>query len=149
MSIATCGNDLMPDTRMVLLKEIEDNAFLFYTNYASAKGADLMENPNASLLFYWEKCQRQVRIRGTVTKGSREKAIAYFSSRPENSQFSAIASPQSQEIELEQLVNNLENIINNPSIAKCPENWIIPLRLERSFRILRSSGERSGFCLVL
>lgn len=134
MSIATCGKDMMPETRMVLLKEIDEQAFLFYTNYTSAKGTDLAENPNASLLFYWEKCQRQVRIKGTVTKGSREKAVAYFSSRPENSQFSAIASPQSQEIELDQLVKNLEQIINNPTQAKCPENWggyyVHPLEIE-------------------
>ena len=122
MVLATCGNDMIPDCRMVLLKEIDDNQFVFYTNYNSHKGKAIAENPKASLLFYWEKSQRQVRISGILEKGSAEKAKAYFASRPLNSQISAIASPQSEEIELEVLFKNVENILDSNQI-ECPPHW--------------------------
>src|SRR3954447_20743991 len=86
MTVATATADGVPSARMVLLKGLDERGFVFYTNYESAKGADLAENPQAAILFYWPKLERQVRISGSVTKVSREESEQYFHSRPLGSQ---------------------------------------------------------------
>src|SRR5262245_15303764 len=70
MTVATASADSVPSARMVLLKGLDERGFVFYTNYGSAKGSDLAENPRAALLFYWPLLERQVRISGSVTKVS-------------------------------------------------------------------------------
>ena len=85
--------------RMVLLKDIRPEGFVFYTNYQSRKGRDLDENPHASLCFWWDRLERQVRIDGRASKLSRDDAAAYFAQRPYPSQLGAWASYQSQPIE--------------------------------------------------
>lgn len=95
MVLATADAAGHPAARMVLLKGVQDNGFIFYSNYGSHKGRDLQENPQAALLFYWDKLERQVRIEGSVTRLSREASAAYFSSRPYGSQVAAAASRQS------------------------------------------------------
>lgn len=121
MSIAT-SSDNKPSTRIVLLKEIEDEKFVFYTNYESRKGRDLVSNPEVSLLFYWPMSQRQVRIYGQASKLDREKAIQYFATRPIESQISAIASPQSSKISKRELIDKSTEISKQTQFL-CPENW--------------------------
>lgn len=96
MIVATSTRDGVPSIRTVLLKGIEDDGYIFYTNYESQKGRDLIENPYAALLFYWDKQRRQVRISGRVKKVSYEKSEEYFKSRPRESQIGAWASQQSR-----------------------------------------------------
>jgi pyridoxamine 5'-phosphate oxidase len=95
----------------VLVKQMDRDGFVFYTNYESRKGQELTANPHAALLFHWELLGRQVRIEGPVARTPREESLAYAHSRPRGSQLSALASPQSRPIEsrewLEERVNQL------------------------------------------
>ncbi len=99
MTLATCSKDGTPSARVVLLKGFDHKGFVFFTNYQSAKAADLEENPKATLVFYWPQLSRTVRISGSVEKVSREETDAYFMSRPRDSQLGAWASNQSSVIE--------------------------------------------------
>lgn len=96
IALATCGADGLPNVRMVLLKEVEDDAFVFYTNYESAKGGELNDNPHAAFVMHWKSLARQVRVRGTVTREDGAKADAYYASRALQSRLGAWASRQSQ-----------------------------------------------------
>lgn len=96
MVISTVNEALKPSARVVYLKELLNQQFVFYTNYLSHKGKDLLQNPNASLLFFWPDLERQVRIEGTVSRISESESDAYFASRPRESQLGAWASHQSQ-----------------------------------------------------
>ncbi|KTD46776.1 pyridoxamine 5'-phosphate oxidase [Legionella rubrilucens] len=126
MVLSTVDDEGMPDSRVVLLKGIEEGCFIFYTNYESAKAVQLHNHPFAALNFYWPEMARQVRIRGGVEKTSREMSDAYFASRPPASQLSALASPQSRPIatrqELEMAFNRLMAQWNQQPIVR-PENW--------------------------
>jgi len=95
MVLSTSDEKNFPSSRVVLLKEVKDGKFVFYTNYESKKGHDLSVNPKASLLFFWRELGRQIRISGNVTKTSKEESENYFSSRPYESRISAWASKQS------------------------------------------------------
>jgi len=96
MALATADKNAMPSVRIVLLKEIDEKGFVFFTNYQSKKGSNLYENPNASIMFFWIELQRQIRIDGKVDKLSIDKSDAYFAQRPRESQISARISPQSR-----------------------------------------------------
>lgn len=96
MTLATASAKGEPAARTVLLKGADENGFVFYTNYDSAKGRDLAANPRASLLFFWAELERQVRITGSVTKTSAAESDQYFQSRPKESQFGAAVSKQSR-----------------------------------------------------
>ncbi|MEZ4984556.1 MAG: pyridoxal 5'-phosphate synthase [Saprospiraceae bacterium] len=85
MTLATVTPEGRPKARIMLLKQLDSTGFVFFTNYGSAKGKDLTHNPQASLLFFWDALQRQVRISGVVERISREESIAYFQSRPKGS----------------------------------------------------------------
>jgi pyridoxamine 5'-phosphate oxidase len=98
MTVATVGVDNKPSTRVVLLKGFDENGFVFFTNYESKKGRDLMANGNASFNFFWPQLHRQVAIYGRVEKTSREESEKYFKSRPVDSRLAAWASAQSSEI---------------------------------------------------
>ena len=98
MTLSTIGLDGTPQSRIVLLKGLEEEGFIFYTNYESNKGQEMGNNPNVSILFLWKSLQRQVRISGVVKKISKEKSEAYFHSRPKGSQIGAWVSPQSKVI---------------------------------------------------
>lgn len=101
MSLATCGQDMKPSVRTVLLREViekPNNRFslIFYTNYDSQKGQDLAQNPNAQVLFFWHALERQVRISGGILKVSSQKSQDYFLKRPHDSQVAAwVSKPQS------------------------------------------------------
>ncbi|MGA9292859.1 MAG: pyridoxamine 5'-phosphate oxidase, partial [Ignavibacteriaceae bacterium] len=98
MVLSTSDENNFPSSRVVLLKEVKEGEFIFYTNYESKKGHDLSVNPRASLLFYWRELGRQIRISGSVKKTTKEESENYFVSRPYESQISAWASRQSSTI---------------------------------------------------
>jgi pyridoxamine 5'-phosphate oxidase len=99
MSLATASRDARPSVRIVLLKSFDQDGFVLFTNYESAKGKQLETNPYAALGFYWIELDRQIRINGKVEKTSREESKAYFRSRPVGSQLGAWASRQSEIID--------------------------------------------------
>ncbi len=110
MILSTAGIDGQPSSRAVLLKEVHQDKFVFYTNYEGHKGMQMAENPKVSLLFWWKELERQIRIEGIVEKVSLETSETYFHSRPKGSQIGATASPQSQITSKEQLIQNFEVI---------------------------------------
>jgi pyridoxamine 5'-phosphate oxidase len=99
MTLATATKSGAPAARIVLLKSFDENGFVFFTNYHSRKGRELLENPSASLLFYWMPIKRQVRIEGAVEKISAEESDNYFHTRPFGSKLGAWASNQSEILE--------------------------------------------------
>lgn len=99
MALATVDKSGLPNVRMVLLKGIENGAFVFYTNLESAKGHELADNPKAALNFHWKSLRRQIRIRGAIAPVSDEQADTYFASRPRGSRIGAWASQQSRPLE--------------------------------------------------
>ncbi len=137
MTLATVSADGKPSTRMVLLKGHDARGFVFYTNFNSLKGGELLANPNASLCFYWKSLGRQVRIDGPAGPVSAEEADAYFASRPRGSQIGAWASEQSQPVDsreiLEQRVRDLSAEYEGAEIPR-PPHWsgfrVTPARIE-------------------
>ena len=98
MALATANAEGVPSVRTVLLKGLDADGVVFFTNYDSRKGSELAVNPRAAAVMLWHPLQRQVRIEGPVTKLSPEESDAYFASRPHGSQLGAAASPQSQQV---------------------------------------------------
>jgi pyridoxamine 5'-phosphate oxidase len=99
MALATADTSGMPDVRMVLLKDIDPEGFVFYTNLESMKGLQLDANPQAALCFHWKSLRRQVRVRGSIAPVSAQEADAYFASRARDSRIGAWASTQSRPLE--------------------------------------------------
>lgn len=98
MVLATVAQDGQPSQRIVLLKQLDERGFVFYTNYNSHKARDIAENPQVSLLFPWHAMERQVRVSGRVEKVSTAESLQYFATRPRDSQLAAWASPQSSAV---------------------------------------------------
>ena len=105
MSLATATPDGKPSARIVLLKGVDSRGFSFFTNYDSEKGRNLDANPFAELVFYWQRLERQVRIRGPVERTSREDSAAYFHSRPSGSRLGAWVSKQSEVIDSRKILD--------------------------------------------
>ena len=103
MTLATADARGRPSSRIVLLKGVDETGFLFFTNYESRKGVELAVQPWASLLFFWQPLEREVRIEGLVEKVTEAESDEYFRTRPIGSQIGAWTSPQSRPISLEQL----------------------------------------------
>ena len=126
MTLATATPDGKPSARMVLLKQVDDDGFVFFTNYNSAKAAQLDANPFAALVFYWSRLDRQVRVEGSVVRTSAQESRDYFKTRPRESQIGAWASAQSEVISsrevLEQRAHELEAFYGDREID-CPEYW--------------------------
>lgn len=99
MSVATADADGLPNVRMTLLKEFDERGFVFYTNFESQKGTEILASRKAALGFHWKSLRRQVRLRGPVELVSDEEADAYFRSRPRDSRIGAWASQQSRPLE--------------------------------------------------
>ncbi|HLP15223.1 MAG TPA: pyridoxamine 5'-phosphate oxidase [Bacteroidota bacterium] len=107
MTLATASKDGIPNARIVLLKGVDtDGGFLFFTNYDSTKGRELVENPNAALVFFWPQFERQVRIAGAVQKVTRRDSEEYFHTRPVSSQVGAWASQQSRVVSDREMIEN-------------------------------------------
>ena len=137
MTLATATPDGRPSARMVLLKQVDQDGFVFYTNYRSPKARQLDTNPYASLVFYWPQLERQVRVDGSVVRTSGQESREYFQTRPRESQIGAWASEQSEVISgrdvLEQRARELESLYCDREID-CPEHWggyrLTPERIE-------------------
>lgn len=99
VALATVDADGMPDVRMVLLKGFDEDGFVFYTNFESAKGREIIGSMKAAMCFHWKSLRRQVRIRGNVEVVSDDEADAYFATRPRGSRIGAWASKQSRPLE--------------------------------------------------
>jgi pyridoxamine 5'-phosphate oxidase len=125
-AVATAANDGAPSVRMVLVKQADENGFVFYTNYESRKARELAVNPSAALLFYWDPLGRQVRIEGNVERTTAEESATYVRTRPRGSQLSALSSPQSRPIasrdELEARVAELSERYADTELP-LPEAW--------------------------
>ena len=98
MSLATVDAQGRPNLRMVLLKGVQDGSFVFFTNYESAKGVELIGQPHAALCFHWKSLGKQVRVRGTIEKVSAAESDAYFATRAKDSQIGCWASAQSRPV---------------------------------------------------
>ncbi|WED43198.1 pyridoxamine 5'-phosphate oxidase [Legionella cardiaca] len=137
MVLSTVDHKGFPDSRVVLLKGLEDDAFIFYTNYQSTKSLQLSETPYAALNFYWPQMARQIRIRGRVKRTTKKQSDSYFATRPLPSQLSAIISAQSQPIDsrkaLEEALNKLIAAHGQEAVVR-PQNWggylVIPDEIE-------------------
>ena len=114
VSLATSNNNF-PSVRMVLLKDFNQNGFVFYTNLNSQKGNELKENPNAAMCFHWKSLLRQIRINGAVTQVANDVADKYYNSRSYDSRIGAWASKQSKEL------TNRDNLID--SIKKYKDKY--------------------------
>lgn len=134
MTLATADATGYPSARIVLLKGFDQRGFTWFTNYQSEKGKQLEENPCAEILFYWKALERQVRIRGSVARVSREESVEYFKSRPLGSQIGAVASHQSHPIAGRELLEQEVERLNAQGEVECPEHWggfrLVPERFE-------------------
>jgi len=136
-SLATSTGDGVPSVRMLLLKGFDEAGFVFYTNSESKKGAELDENPQAAMCFWWDKLERQVRIEGDIESVPDDEAEAYFHSRPQGSQIGAWASRQSTVIESREYLDNryreFEERFGSEEIPK-PPYWngylLVPSAIE-------------------
>ena len=137
MTLSTADPDGGSCSRIVLLKGIESDGFLFFTNYNSAKGREMAVEPNVALHFFWPMFDRQIRIEGLAVKTSSAISDQYFASRPRSSQLGASASPQSQilldDLQLDIAIQELDNKYAGQPIPR-PENWggykVIPHMME-------------------
>lgn len=127
MVLSTVDKNNLPHSRIVLLRDIKNGCFSFYTNYHSSKGNDIELNPNVCLNFFWPDVERQVRIEGVASKMTLLDSTEYFRSRPRESRISAWASEQSSVIEsresLEKIWNDLEEKWKNTDDIEKPKDW--------------------------
>ena len=126
MTLATSTKDGKPSVRVLLLKGVIDSKFIFFTNYQSSKAKEIEVNPYGALLFYWEKLERQVRIKGKIEKITEKESEDYFKTRPKGSKLGAWASPQSEVIPdrtfLEKNFKEFEEKYKNEEIPR-PKHW--------------------------
>ena len=126
MTLATLGVDSFPRARVVLLKEFNEEGFVFYTNYDSDKGQAILQHPHVGLSFFWPSLERQVIIKGKAEKTTNQISDNYFQSRPKGSQLGALVSPQSTVIPdrnfLEKELKRLE-LLHTTEEIKRPEHW--------------------------
>jgi len=138
LTLSTLGEDQIPEGRIVLLKFYAEDGFTFYTNYESAKAKQLKKHPYASMTFYWKSQERQVRVKGSISKVPAEISDAYFSERPLGSRLGAWASPQSQEIPnrefLDERVEDIQQKFENKNEIPRPAYWggylLTPVKIE-------------------
>jgi len=125
-TLSTVGNNLQPQNRIVLLKKINWDGFIFYTNYNSKKGRDIAENNKVSASFFWQILERQIIINGSIEKIAPNLSDGYFESRPRGSKLGAIASTQSSVVqsreELDTTLKTLEKQLENKEIHR-PKHW--------------------------
>jgi pyridoxamine 5'-phosphate oxidase len=136
-ALATVGANGQPSVRILLLKGVDERGFVFYTNYESRKGTELLAHPLAAMCFHWQPLERQVRVEGRTTRVGDEEADAYFASRPRGSQLGAWASRQSHPLEhpdaLEERVREMEARFSGRDVPR-PPHWsgfrLAPERIE-------------------
>jgi pyridoxamine 5'-phosphate oxidase len=134
MILATATAEGKPSARAMLLKEYNDQGFIFFTNKGSRKGEEMLANPQAALLFFWGELERQVRIEGHLEEISDGESDDYFYSRPVGSQYGAMASPQSKEIESREWIEKQVETLMADGPPKRPALWggfrLVPHRME-------------------
>ncbi|MFN8607478.1 MAG: pyridoxamine 5'-phosphate oxidase [Vulcanimicrobiota bacterium] len=138
MTLATADAAGRPSARVVLLKELDANGFVFFTNYDSHKAHDLRANPQAALVFYWAVQHRQIRVQGSLERLSSGESDAYFATRPRGAQLGAWASRQSHPIEsreeFQKLLAEVEQRFPEPAPVPRPEHWggyrVVPDQIE-------------------
>jgi len=136
VTLATADANGKPSARIVLLKEVDADGFVFYTNYRSRKGTELAANPNAALTFWWPPMERQVRAEGVVAKVDAAQSDAYFHSRPRKSQLGAAASQQSETLsDYAALTDEIARLDKkHPQTIPRPPHWggyrLTPHRME-------------------
>ena len=144
-AVATASNDGTPSVRMVLVKQADENGFVFYTNYESRKARELAVNPSAALLFYWDPLGRQVRIEGDVQRTTSQESAAYVRTRARGSQLSALSSAQSRPIasraELEARVADLDERYADQELP-LPETWGGFRLTPRTFEFWQNRSDR-------
>jgi len=127
MVVSTIDTDGMPDSRYVLVRDVSDAGFTFFTNYGSAKSKQIGHSPKASALFTWLQLHRQMKVRGTVSRVDDAESDAYFATRPRSSQIGAWASPQSQVLrdraDLETRVVEVAARFADDELLPRPPNW--------------------------
>ena len=125
MTLATVDERGRPAARLVLLKDLDDRGFTFYTNYASRKARDVVAHAWAALVLYWEPLHRQIRVEGRVERVAEAESDAYFATRPRGSQLGAIASPQSQPIASRAALEALVTAVSarGDAAPPRPEHW--------------------------
>lgn len=127
MNLATVNEHGRPASRIVLLKGIEEQQFVFYTNYQSSKGQELEKNPACALTFFWPELERQIRIEGVANRVDPQRSEQYFQSRPRGSQIGAWSSPQSSIIEsreiLEERYRQIEKKFDGKDTLPKPHQW--------------------------
>jgi pyridoxamine 5'-phosphate oxidase len=137
MCVASVAADGTPSARMVLLKQVDERGFVFFTNYQSQKGQELSAHPGAALVWRWFLLERQVRVSGVAQRASSDESDAYFATRPRGAQIGAWASPQSQVLEarsdLEERVDEVANRFGDGPIPR-PSWWggirVVPTTVE-------------------
>lgn len=126
ITLATASKEGIPAARIVLLKGYDEQGFVFFTNYNSAKGKEIEENPNVALLFFWKELERQIRINGSIEKIDGKQSDDYFQSRPVGSRIGAWASPQSTIIENRGIIENnvlkYQEQFSSMEISR-PQHW--------------------------
>jgi pyridoxamine 5'-phosphate oxidase len=126
MVLSTATSDGKASSRVVLLKNLDDDGFTFFTNYNSKKAAHIASNPVGSLLFFWPQLERQVRIEGKILQTLRHESDEYFNSRPEGSRIGAWSSPQSQRVPNREYLENLQkdylHLFKTKALER-PEHW--------------------------
>lgn len=122
MILATATAEGKPSARILLLKEVNERGFVFYSNYASRKGKEMEENPEAQILFFWDDLERQIRIEGRIEKLPAEVSDTYFYSRPIESQYGAMISEQSSVIPSRRYLEDKRKALKNTT-PKRPESW--------------------------
>jgi pyridoxamine 5'-phosphate oxidase len=126
MTLSTIGTDGFPKSRVVLLKKLTEEGFVFYTNYLSEKGKAIAAHPEVCLSFFWQNSEQQIIIKGTAEKIAKNLSDGYFESRPNGSKLGAWASPQSEVVPsretLEQQLKTLEEKFQNQEIPR-PKHW--------------------------
>ena len=138
VALATSNKKNLPSVRMVLLKDFNENGFVFYTNLNSQKGIELKENPNASMCFHWKSLLRQVRISGSVSLVSDKVADQYYNTRGYESRIGAWASKQSKVLSTrDELINSIEDYkkkFDDQNNVPRPSHWsgwnLSPLTIE-------------------
>jgi pyridoxamine 5'-phosphate oxidase len=136
MTLCTASADGAPDGRIVLLRSFDERGFVFFTNYESRKGNDLLANPRATLVFLWHALERQIRIQGVVARVSAAESEAYFRTRPRGHQLAAWTSPQSQPLATRETLDArlAELETRFPEEVPLPDFWggyrLVPQRME-------------------
>ena len=155
LALATANNTNQPSVRMVLLKDLSDKGFVFYTNFNSKKGNDLKNNPNASMCFHWKSIRRQIRVSGKVSVVDKEEADKYFSSREYGSKIAAWASSQSSKMnnrnDFLNKIKEFEKKFSDKNKVPRPEHWsgwrVNPEQIEFWLEVKNRTHQRLNYFL--